>query len=664
MSVTPQQSVQQRLQQGLQFQERGDFAQAIEVYTEILSTTPHPQALHLRGLAEHLRGNSAAGLPFLEQAVRQSPQSAPVRNSLGAIYLACGRWQEAEDEFRLCGQLQPNFQEAWSNLGQLLLQQNRPGEAALIWQHLTEIAPDFGLAWHHLGVARERCGQLQRAEQAYRAAITRQQNPFRTHNDLAHLLLQQGKTDQAVTEFERAVTLQPTFARGWSNLGAALHQRQDWERAEAALQRAIEIRPDFAGALFNYGNLLKERNRTAEAVEKYQAAVALRPDNQPFRLNLAVALTVLGKATESVAEYRHIIARQPDCLQAYYSLLTFHGEYVTRQEVEQLERLLQQGQLTATQRSEASFGLGKYYDQRGENDRAFSHYQTGNRIVATQRPFAAARFGELIDQICHTFTPELFARFRDQGTASRQPIFIVGMPRSGSTLVEQILSSHSQVRGAGEFYGIRRLIKQVLPQFNKADYPGVVRELAGSALPQLAADYLSQLELMAGAALRITDKMPSNLFHLGFISLLFPQATLIYTQRNRLDVCLSCYFQNFVTAHEYSFDLRQLAHFYQAHERMLAHWQRVCPAPIHIVDYERLVQDQEAQTHRLIEQICGLPWETGCLEFHRNRRAVHTASLSQVRQPMYDSSIGKWKKYARHLGPLFEELGIRELDAA
>ena len=663
MAGISQPNQQQRLEQGLQFQERGAYAQAIEIYAQILADGPHPQAMHLRGLAEHLRGESAAAIPYLEQAVRLSPQSAASRNSLGAAYLACGRDAEAEAEFRRCGQLQPGFREAWHNLGMLLLKQNRPGEAALIWQQLTEQAPQDGLAWHHLGVARQRSGQRRRAEQAYHEALRWQQNPYRTHIDLGHLQLDLNQPRAAAQEFEQAVTCQPTFAQGWSNLGATLHQLQEWERAEAALQEALRLKPDFAGALFNYGNLLKDRNRIPEAIEKHRAAVALQPENRAFRLNLAVTLTMQGEKAEAIAQYRELLARHPECLPAYYSLLTFHSRQVHPEEVSQLERLIANKPLSAEERAEAAFGLGKYYDQHGDYDRAFAQYQTGNQIVAKLRPYDGPRFEQTLQQIREAFSFEALHKRRTRPT-SRQPIFIFGMPRSGSTLVEQILSSHSQVKAAGEFHGMRRLISQLLPRLHEQPYPGVAAQLSEADLSLLAEDYLHQLELTAGVAPRITDKMLTNLLNLGLVQMLFPDATLIYTRRNPVDVCLSCYFQNFIVAHEYSFDLRHVAQAYRAHEQMLTHWQRVCPAPIHIVDYERLVQDQAAESRRLIETICGLPWEPECLEFHHNRRAVQTASLSQVRQPMYDSSIERWKKYAAHLGPLFEELDRQAREAA
>ena len=250
----------------------------------------------------------------------------------------------------------------------------------------------------------------------------------------------------------------------------------------------------------------------------------------------------------------------------------------------------------------------------------------------------------------------------------KKPIFILGMPRSGSTLVDQIITSHSHVRGAGEFVGIRAIQSTCL-NLNASDgrklaYPHSIQSITDELLQEISEKYLELSIQAAGDAERITDKMPNNAFHIGLISAMFPNATIIYTGRNPLDICLSCFFQNFTAYHDFSFDLRDTGKFYREHARLVAFWRELIPNRIQTIDYEKLVENQESETHRLIEDICGLPWEEECLQFYQNKRAVNTASLWQVRQPMYQKSVSKWKKYAAHLEPLLEELDMQDQSAA
>ncbi len=253
-----------------------------------------------------------------------------------------------------------------------------------------------------------------------------------------------------------------------------------------------------------------------------------------------------------------------------------------------------------------------------------------------------------------------------RGSDSRKPIFILGMPRSGSTLIDQILTSHSRVSGAGEFVGIRSILGRFLKANREGgpDYPYTLADVTVDQLEEISGEYLRLLVEQAGDADFITDKMPNNAFHIGLIHMMFPEATIIYTARNPLDICLSCFFQNFTAFHDFSFDLRSTGQFYREHARLMAFWREIFPGRLQTVEYEKLVNNQEKETHRLIEDICGLPWEERCLRFHQNKRAVNTASLWQVRQPMYQNSVSKWKKYAKHLEPLLEELGMQDSSAA
>lgn len=672
MSPETKTNLSNELQRAIALHQRGEWDAAADIYDRILAISPQADALHLRGLIEHHRGHSAAALPYIQQALEMQPQSAILWNNLGAVLQAIGKLPEAEEHFRRAARQAPGFADAWKNLGLLLLSSGRAEEAVDIWQRLLELDPKNTDTHHHLGVALERSGQWARAEQTYLAALRESPEDFRLQNDLGSVLQRQGKMGAAEKIFRSLTLKYPQRAAGWSNLGAVLLQTQKYPEAEAALRQALAIRPQFAGAHFNLGNLLKQLGRLDSAIEHYRIAVALQPHHPDFLMNLAAALNCRGEFSEAAALCREIIRHHPLHTLAYYTLFTFNAEQVTEDEATRLGELLEHSQLTTEERVSAYFSLGKHYDRLGQYDRAFEYYRLGNQRARTTREFRQDRVPRLIDLIKENFTPELMERWRDHGSTSRQPIFILGMPRSGSTLVDQILTSHSQVGGAGEFEGMRMLVQTMLdiPFRSSPDaldefaYPRSMRHLDRSLIDRMVAEYLQRLHRVAGNTPFLTDKMPNNFLHIGLIHLLFPRATILYTRRNPLDVCLSCYFQNFSIGNAFSFDLRDTARYYREQERLMEHWFSLLPGRIHVVDYEQLVLNQEAETHRLIEDICGLPWEPGCLDFHENRRAVHTASLWQVRQPLYRDSIDKWRHYAAHLSPLFEELQLADSSAA
>ncbi len=654
------------LQRGLTLHERGDWDEAARVYDRILAHEPHADVLHLRGLIYQHRGHPALAVPYYQRALQFQPESDTLLANLGNSCLAAGEAAQAEQYFRQSLERNSGNPMALKGLSQLLTARGAHAEARDVLEQWVAVQPHDGKVWYQLGVARERIGQQSEAEQAYRQALQCQPGEARFLNDLGSILQRQGKHRQALEVLEDLLRQHPRHPAGWSNLGYSLRQLQRYDEAEVALRQALTCNPRFAVAAFNLGNLLHERGRTPEAIEFYRQAVSLRPRHADFNLNLAVALNSQGAFAEAAQICRNILADHPRHVLAYYTLFTFGAEQVTDAEAQCLGELLQDSQVSRNDQVNAYFSLAKRCDRLEQYDQAMQYYHRANSLANRIGEFQYSRLCELVDRLIATFTPELMHIWRNRGDASIQPIFILGMPRSGSTLVDQILTSHSQVGFAGEFEGMRRLVLGILdipfrshPEASgEFAYPTSISRLNQPQLDRMAQFYLQLLREKAGDYPRITDKMPNNFLHIGLIALLFPRATIIYTRRHPLDICLSCYFQNFSIGHPFSYDLRATAQFYRQHERLMQHWLQLCPERIHVIDYELLVEQQAAQTHRLIEEICGLPWEERCLNFHENPRPVTTASLWQVRQPLYKESVGRWRKYAAHLQPLFEELGL------
>jgi tetratricopeptide (TPR) repeat protein len=366
-----------------------------------------------------------------------------------------------------------------------------------------------------------------------------------------------------------------------------------------------------------------------------------------------------GRRQKAVDQFREALRHDPTCSQAL-AAVAFHGLYsLTEVEVNRIRTLLADPQLAPDDRARLHFGLAHICDRAKAYDEAFAHFRQANalRRRASQeagKAFDAEKHRARVDRIIATCDAAYFRRVGGLGRDTERPVFIVGMPRSGTTLVEQILSSHPDVFGAGELKDISRLSKRVPSRPGAADrYPDSLARLDEAAASTLADQYLQHIDKLAGTATRVIDKMPNNYLHLGLIAALFPRARVIHCRRDPMDVCFSCYVQDF---QDWTSDQGDLARYYWEYERLMKHWRLVLPLPVLEVVYEELVEDSEAIIRELVS-FCGLDWDHRCLAHHENPRAVRTPSLLQVRQPVYKSSVGRWRHYAAHLQPLLEALG-------
>ncbi len=662
--------IQKELQKGIALHRQGELDSAAVIYDAILqSSADHPNALHLGALIQQQQGNSQTAIEMIHRALRNAPYSGLMHYDLGIIYRETEQLELAIKSFQTAIQLDPQQPNAIEMLGKTLIESCRYQDAITFFSGLLKQRPQDAELYFQLGIAQNRLGDLAEAELSIKKSLQLCPGNNQRFNELGAVLWSQKKLTQAADAFGLAVKRDPENASAWSNLGAVLHELNQLPKAFIMLKQAVKLAPKFAGAHFNLANLHRDFGNFDEAVLHYQQAITHSPENVEFRINYVTALNNLGKFDESARQCREIIKIDPEYGPAYYALFTFNAEHVTDEEVQKLDELLHRSEIPDSDKLKAYFGLGKRYEKLKQYDKAFSCFEIANRLDERHGKFDHGKLIDLVDSTIESFQQHYHSLSQFNGSSSRQPIFILGMPRSGSTLVDQILTSHSQVGGAGEFAGIRTLLKYFLnypdsTSGNSPEYPQSIKNLTEQKLQEMSQEYLRLLVETAGDAKFITDKMPNNAFHVGLIQLLFPNATIIYTGRNPLDICLSCFFQNFTAYHNFSFDLRSTGKFYREHARLISFWRELLPGRMQIIEYEKLVTNQEAETRRLVEKICGLPWEQECLQFHQNKRAVNTASLWQVRQPMYQQSVSKWKKYARHLDPLLEELGMQDSSAA
>jgi tetratricopeptide (TPR) repeat protein len=454
----------------------------------------------------------------------------------------------------------------------------------------------------------------------------------------------------------QAVRLAPDFRIAWLDLSRALTELHELEEAVEAASRAVALDPGRAGGYIALANALARSSRTEEAVAAYERARELKPGQADIYLGLGNLLKTMGRQQEAIDAYRHGIQLRPGYAELYWSLANLKTFRFTAQETSAMQALLDQGPGHDNEIVHLCFALGKACEDTGDFDRAFRHYARGNEVRRRQEyydPVDTEQYGE---RIRATFTRELVERHAGAGHGAIAPIFIIGLPRSGSTLIEQILASHSQVEATHELPEGGRLVRFIdRSRKRKKTYPEAALEFDAQAWRELGQRYDEQTRRYRHGAPRFIDKMPNNFALVGLLQLAMPHARFINAVRDPRDTCLSCYRQLFARGQSFTYDLTELGEYYLEYVRMIEHWHAVLPGRVLDVRYENVVADLEAETRRLLE-FCDLEWEAACLDFHKTQRAVRTASSEQVRQPIYSDSIGFWRRYAHELEPLIEVL--------
>lgn len=497
-------------------------------------------------------------------------------------------------------------------------------------------------------IAHHKAGRPEAAERGYNDVLQRVPNQPDALNLLAVLAVEAGNHAAAADLFERAVAIRPKDPVILNNAGNALFLTRRYEEAIRNLEQALALNPDFADAWLNYGRVLNAAGKPEEALRAFANLQRLKPDSLGAMMGVARAYTELGQFDKAEDAARALIAKAPDSSNGYVVLANLRKFKAGDPEIAAIEALLSSDKMGAAERRGLSYAAGKMYDDLGRYDEAFAHYDAAN----SSRGLVYDHAGLVrdYDLAIKTFTPKYFKDRAGWGHPSARPIFIVGMPRSGTTLAETVLGAHSSVYAAGELEGVKLLDRQNGDLVAQARSPYAnAPSLSWFGVDLLARRYLDFIARKNATAAHVTDKMPHNFQNLGLIATMFPNAKIIHCRRHPLDTLLSCWMQNFNDGHSYSAKLTDGARHYAEYRRLMAHWESVLPGRIHAVDYEAMVGDLETTTRALLD-FAGLAWEPGVLQFHKVERTVLTASTWQVRQPLYTRSKGRWTNYERHLG--------------
>jgi tetratricopeptide (TPR) repeat protein len=647
---------------GVAYLNLGDYQNARKYGNKLISLDKkNAKALSNLGLACWHLGEFEQAIENNLAAIKIEPTSATAHNNLGLAYKSSKNIDLAISAFKQAISINPNYTDALYNYGITLLEENNEAGNTIL-DTLLKINPNYP----------------------------------ELHNYRGLKLLESGNSKDAITHFQTAITNKPNYFEAYCNLGNALMQDKNFIAAESMYRKAIEIKPDYANAYNNLGNALLDQDNYSqhhvEAEQCYLKAIDLAPNLDDAYKNLAVCYTSDNKPEKAMHYYKIYNERSPgnkvviagmgsllerqgdfaqckDLLEPYIDeqqpdidiLLTFSKiAKKTKQQQKAIDALLSidDDKIDNTKIVEKYYALGKLAEsEKSSPDVIFSYYKKANDREEDRHDIEKS--GEIFNNIREYFTKEKISTLNRAKNNSKLPIFIVGMPRSGTSLAEQILDSHPEIYGAGELHDIHSLTQKLNQEISPTgSFPKNLDNMSTAYATNIAQMHLDTLKAMSPDSSRIVDKMPHNFQALGTLNLLFPKATVIHCTRSSIDTCLSIYFQHFNKHHAYANSLEMLGKYYNQYADLMEHWKSTLDINFIELNYENVIANPETEVRRLLDT-CEVEWNPVCLKFNENKRTVMTPSYDQVRQPLYNSSVAKWKKYEAHLDELIKCLGER-----
>ena len=659
------------------------FMKAIEQAQEIIKH--HPQAF----MAWSILGAAKQGLGILAEASRAfkkvtelNPSYPDGFNNLGVALEGEGKLEEAIKAYNQAIALNPDYAEAYYNMGNALECQLNIKKAIEAYQKAVFIKPDYCDAHFNMGLTFKAQGKLENAIDAYKKVISIKPNYPEAYNNMGLILREQGKLIKAIDNYNTAISIKPDFADAYVNKGLALQDTGNLENAIDAYKKAIAIEPNYAGAYNNMGNTFKDQGKTDEAIEAYNKALAIKPDYAEAYLNLGNSLEDKGKQKEAIESYRIAISiknnyaqafkylgntfqaqgNKEEAIKAYNKAISIDPMYAAayrslsslvrykpdHPQIKTIADIIELDDLSENQRCQFHYAFAKIMEDLGNVESAFEHYVAGGSIRKKLLSYDLSQDTRIFDEIKKTATKFKGLRLNlDVSTSKLIPIFILGMPRSGTSLIEQIISSHSKVHGAGELNFLDRFGGKICRDKGILDSVSVL---------QVRHLYLNALEKVSRGSLFVTDKMPQNFLYIGLILKALPEAIIVHVKRDPAATCWSNFKHYFGSdGLGYSYDLTDTTSYYLMYQNIMAFWENEYAGKINHVDYDKLTVDQEIETRKLINYL-NLDWEEACLSPHENTRSVMTASQQQIRKHVYQGSSEAWRKFEPCINAIFEKL--------
>ncbi|MEN8134133.1 MAG: tetratricopeptide repeat protein [Thermodesulfobacteriota bacterium] len=695
-SFSNKQQTSSLFEQGFAHYQAGRLKEAEDCCRAALASGQHhPDALHLLGMICQQTGDDLNAIIFIKKAISITPEKFFYHLNLGNIYFSQKNHVKAEVCYQKALELNPNFiptmihlaenlehsqrnQEAidyyqkaltieqnnslaLSGLGNALLDTGMIEDSIATFRKLVKTAPDSADSYYNLGNALMRFGDMIEAAANYRKSLQLHPGFVNAYFNLG-LALEAGSEPnqplpEAISFYEKALTGEANHPQALTGLGSSLLNAGMIEEAIATFRKLVKAAPNSAESYFNLGHGLMRLNVT-EAAEQFKKALQLRPDFVEALHGLGGTCEYLGRLDEARNCYRNAIRIQPSFAAAHYQLAKTQKHQSRDDDIVAMEKLLYSKKLNPQNRMMLAFGLGKAYEELKLYDQAFDLLEEANRLKRATFEFNITNEAAYFTQTRKDFGRSLFKSLANAGTTGEGAIFVLGMPRSGTSLVEQILASHPDVFGAGEL----PYLGNIRSSHNLASAPNAalgrqLKTIPASTLDEMGHEYLAMTRSLSEKTETkyIVDKMPHNFMNIGMIKLILPKAKIIHCRRLPMDNCLSIYKNFFDFAHKYAYNMNELGKYYNLYQQLMGHWHRVLPGFIYDICYEDLVADQEKNSRALFE-FCGIPWDSRSLDFHQTKRAVTTLSSSQVRQPIYSDSVKLWEKYGEKLTELAHAL--------
>ena len=643
---------------GNALRQQGNLDKALESYDQAIQIKPdYAVAFFNRGNALCQQSKLEEALISYDKAIKLRPDFVEAYSNKGNALGELGKLDDALRSYDKAIKLRPDFVEVYSNRGNALGQLGKLDDALKSYDKLIQLKPDSAEAYSGRGNILEKLGQLDEALQSYNKAILLKPDFAEAYSNRGNILGLVGELDEALKSYDKAIKLKPDYAEAYSNYGSVLEKTGRFNEAIQSYDKAIELKPDLVEAYSNKGNVLGQLGKLDEALESYDKAILLRPDFVEAYSNRGKMLDEIGQVEGALKSYERAIQLKPDYTDAHRSLTTLKTYNPENPHIQVMEKLLSNSVLSKRDRMHLYFGLAKVYDDLGECEDSFGYLEKANSLRHQELNYNIDSDKRLFVRIKEVLNSNSLATIAASDSDTNiQPLFIIGMPRSGTSLVEQILASHSKVHGAGELETMATLAFPIIFGKPTEDFNQGNVTLSSEKIESLRTDYLKTLTSLNVRKSIFTDKMPSNFRFVGLILSAFPKSKIIHIKRDPVATCWSNYKHFFsVKGNGYAYDMVNLAEFYNLYSDLMAFWREQFPKRIYELDYEILTENQEEQSRKLLE-FCKLEWEKQCLYFYKTKRAVRTASSAQVRQKMYKGSSEAWKKYESYLEPLINGL--------
>jgi tetratricopeptide (TPR) repeat protein len=641
-----------------QLQSDGQHAQALPVAQALLTEAPgHYEVLYLVARSQRYLGQIDAALQTLARMEHQHPHYSRLHEERGHCYVVLRDAPRAIDALLRAVNINPALPSSWSLLEGLYRMTGDSANAATAAAHvatLRQMAPEIVIATGHFSD-----DELEPAEEIIRAYLLKVGNDVEAMRLLARIGLKRDVLDDAEILLDAVLKIAPDYRAARYDYACVLLGRHLYHRACEEAEKLLAIEPDHFDYRALYASASVGLGEHERAITLYRKLLQELPGAADLHLSLAHSLKTQGRSAESIEAYRAAATARPDFGDAYWSLANLKTYRFTNEEVARMQAAEAAPVTQAVDRLHLCFALGKAFEDRGDYAQSWRYYSQGNALKRTESRYRAEIIETNTRQQIEVCTREFFTSRKGYGATQADPIFIVGLPRAGSTLIEQILASHSRVEGTHELGEIPRMVLDLQGRdldFDNPIYPRVLADLAPEDFLRLGEKYLSETRIYRGTKPYFIDKMPNNFRHIGLIHLILPNAKIIDARREPIACCFSNLKQLFATGQEFTYSVEDIARYYRTYLDVMQHWDDVLPGRVLRVHHEDVIDDLEGNVRRILD-FCELPFEASCLEFYKTARSVRTASSEQVRQPIFRDGMDQWTKYETWLGPLKESLG-------